>query len=248
LLAASLTAGAILGSGDRLLNLSSFCAAAGPSLGLEWQEVESSLRLNSPEGLLASWTLMVVAMMAPLAARPLDYVWERSLARRRPRAAMFLLAGYILPWVAFGLLALPVAAFAHALSATSGMLPLLLMAAIAFVWQASPWKQHSLNRCHSLVPLAAFGAPADRDALLFGVRQGGWCVASCCVIMILPFAVGDAHLPLMALLAVFAFVERLEPPRPARWRLSAPRFRRAKVMLGLSEAVAAVGILAGGQR
>jgi predicted metal-binding membrane protein len=185
--------------------------------------IEASFRLNSAGGLAASWAVMLLAMMAPLLAAPIDFLWERSLPRRRPRSAGLFLLGYALVWMPFAAVALALAAAAHGVAEAARVPALAVVAPVALLWQASPWKQQCLNRCHAVVPLAAFGLRADADALRFGASHGGWCVGACWALMALPLTAAGAHLPAMALVALFLFAERLERPQTATWRLRWPR-------------------------
>jgi predicted metal-binding membrane protein len=67
--------------------------------------------------------------------------------------------------------------------------------------------------------LAAFGAAADFDALLFGMKQGMWCAGSCWALMLFPMVFPRGHVFAMAAVAVLILGERLEEPRPPGWRL-----------------------------
>jgi predicted metal-binding membrane protein len=208
--------------GATLLNLPGLCAAAGLTPRLLLATLAAGLRLNSSGALAGSWGVMLLAMMAPLLARPVDHVWAGSSRRRRGRAASLFALGYFALWLAFGAVELAVAAVAHTVAQSLDVAPFLLAAAAAFLWQASPWKQHCLNRCHSMAPLAPLGIRADADALLFGARHAAWCVGSCWAIMVLPLAAGGWHLPVMAAAAGLALAERLDKPRPCRWALGRP--------------------------
>jgi predicted metal-binding membrane protein len=90
--------------------------------------------------------------------------------------------------------------------------------AAAALWQASPGKQWCLNRCHRRPQLAAFGVAADRDALVYGLTHGAVCAGACWGLMLLPLSVGSLHLPLMAVVALFAAAERVERPAPLAWQ------------------------------
>ena len=237
LLALSLAGWAGLIVDAPVVNLASFCVAAGAPTALGWSGVEAAFRLNGAGGLAGSWAVMLLAMMAPLLAARIDFVWERSLPRRRPRAAGLFLLGYALVWMPFAAVALALAAAAHGLAEAARVPALVAAAPVALLWQASPWKQHCLNRCHSVPPLAAFGARADADALRFGASHGGWCVGSCWALMALPLIAAGAHLAAMALVALFLFAERLDRPQAAVWRLRWPRAAAAAVAARLRRGI-----------
>jgi len=55
-------------------------------------------------------------------------------------------------------------------------IPELGVIIIAAIWQSSPIKQLCLNKGHDHWILSDFGWAAKRDAILFGVMHGIWCV------------------------------------------------------------------------
>lgn len=94
----------------------------------------------------------------------------------------------------------------------------------------SPAKQRCLNRCHRLPHLAAFGWPARRDALGFGLSHGAWCVGACWLLMLLPMLTARGHLALMAAVMLFLLAERLERPAAPAWRWRAPT-KAARILI-----------------
>ncbi len=166
------------------------------------------LAMIPPASLAAGWGLMLVAMMSPALILPIGHVRLRSFKRRRARAVVLFVAGYAATWMAVGCV-LP----------AGGIL-------LAIVWQLSPVKQRCLspvkqrclNRCHAQTELAAFGVAADLDALRFGASHGAWCAGSCWALMLSPMLLPRGHVAAMAIVAVLIFSERLEHPRPPRWR------------------------------
>jgi predicted metal-binding membrane protein len=186
-----------------------FCAPADRH-GAPWP----LLAFASPASLVAGWSLMVLAMMPPLIARPLLHVRAQSLARRRLRAMLLFGAGYGSVWLAAGVVLLPLA----------WLLPISVVALLALIWQVSPIKQACLNRCHRLPALSAFGLAADLDALGFGVGHALWCVGTCGPLMLLAESVqaGTGLIVAMPIAALFMLAERFERPGPFVWRLRLP--------------------------
>jgi predicted metal-binding membrane protein len=209
MLAVSLIAWVILFLQPRVSSCCSVNAA-----GVSW---EMLVALNPPRSLAGNWALMLVAMMAPMLVGPIYHIRVSSFARRRMWSTMLFGAAYGIVWMAAGLLMV-----AGQLAATWMMpqsyLPATIVGFIALVWQASPFKQRCLNRCHSHPSLAAFGFDADLDVLRMGWEQGLWCVASCWAAMLLPMLLPEGHFIAMVAVAVLMFCERLDPPRAPAWR------------------------------
>jgi len=186
-----------------------------------WAGIASAAAFNPPAVLAAGWALMLVAMMPPLLIAPMTYIWDRSLVRRRARSLALFFAGYALAWLPVGT-ALAALALAARAALGGSVLALVVALLCASAWQASPWKQACLNRCHRLPRLSAFGLAADRDALLFGLTHGFWCAGSCALAMAVPLFLPLGHMVAMLVLAFFLFSERLEPARPCSWGVKLP--------------------------
>jgi predicted metal-binding membrane protein len=197
---------------------------------------------RTPGALAGQAVLMFGAMMVPLAGAPVRHVLDRSLARRRVRAAALFTAAYGLAWTG-ATVALLLAAGWMA-GARSLTVPAMATLAVA-AWQCSPAKQHALNRCHGRPQLAAFGASADGDVLRFGLSHAGWCIASCGPLMLLPMLLGRGHLAAMAAVTLWVAGERFEAPAAPRWRVRGPghavRIAGARTQAWWRRASAAVG-------
>lgn len=178
--------------------------------------VALSLAILRAQPPLRPWLLMLIAMMLPLLARPLDHVWVRSLPRRRWQAVAEFLVAYVMVWTAAGaaLVLLAILLRASVGSLTAAALPL----AGAVAWRATPAWQVCQNRCHGIPRLDTFGLAAELDCLAYGARAAFWCIGTCWALMLLPLLV-RAHLPVMMAVALVAFIDRQAPPRPLRrWR------------------------------
>lgn len=213
-----LAAWSMLALGESELTLPALCSAGTPWGTPPSLPLDLALMLHSPAKLAADWALMVAAMMTPLLVAPLRHVRDRSFVRRRPCATLLFIAGYAAVWMIAGV-ALQAVALA-ALWAVPAPLPCLgVAAAAASTWQVSPAKQWCLNRCHRQPQLAAFGAAADRDAIVFGLTNGTSCAGACWALMLLMLLVGHAHLWAMIAVTLFVCAERLESPAPLAWRV-----------------------------
>jgi predicted metal-binding membrane protein len=164
------------------------------------------------------WLLMSAAMMLPT-ARPLIRLFDRMTAGRTNHATLhsLLIAGYMLAWSAFGLLAHLLdggvhAAFAnwlwlatHPWVAGAGVL------ALAGSFQFSSLKYHCLDKCRA--PLGFImtywrGARARREAFVLGLAHGIYCVGCCWALMLLMFVVGTGNFGLMLLLGLIMGFEK----------------------------------------
>jgi predicted metal-binding membrane protein len=213
LLLASLSGWFILAAIDQRIPLTEICAA---SIGLErlWYPPIGGTGQSVLAMLVLASFAMVLAMMAPLLTVPMTHLWIRSLARRRLRAVALFSLAYAAVWTA----AMTLLAIASAGLAALGIGWFVALALAAF-WQSTPARQGSLNRCHRLPRLGAFGWAADRDCLAYGFTSGLWCVGACWALMLLPMFVERGHF--LAMLAVMAFllIERQMPSRAVRWRM-----------------------------
>jgi predicted metal-binding membrane protein len=179
------------------------------------------LAMNPISSMTAGWALMLVAMMSPTLIPPVRHILNRSFKRRRARSVTLFVVGYAAIWTAAGGVLIAVRLMLHLLAPQS-YLPAVGVGILACVWQCSPLKQRCLNRSHHHRELAAFGIAADLDALRFGMTHGGWCVGSCWALMLLPMLLRQGHVAAMAVVTVVLISERLEQPRPLRWRLRFP--------------------------
>lgn len=176
----------------------------------------------SPSELAASWGVMLAAMMLPLVVGPVGYVRARSLRRHQAAATLGFLAGYLAIWMAAGL---PIVAFALflRLAADAPEAGFVFAMCLAIGWQATPWKQIALNRCHSRPPSPGIGTGALRSWVLFGGNHSLWCVASCGPVMLALLLVPPPSQLGMALGAFWIWVERLESPQSPAVGFKFPR-------------------------
>lgn len=204
----------ILGAGHAMLP--DFCSAMdGLASALLWPgALEAAFAINPPLGLLAEWALMLVAMMPPLLAMPLMYIWRASRPRKRAWIAAAFLVGYFGVWMAVGAI---LTAFALLLRVAFGSAALVVVVLLALLWSASPYQRAALNRGHRLQRIGLFGWRAIRDGAVYGALHGLWCVASCWVWMLVPLVAGAWHVPLMLIAGGVMLMERLSSPQPVRW-------------------------------
>lgn len=167
------------------------------------------------------WWVMMVAMMLPAAA-PTVLLYARAAlhapVRARPAIEAFL-AGYLIAWAGFSLLA---SVLQMALE-RSGALDAMTMAparrwlpAVALVaaglYQLSPVKQACLRHCRSPARfLSRHYRPGSAGALRMGLIHGSFCVGCCWLLMGLLFVGGVMNLAWIAILTVLVAGEKLLP-------------------------------------
>jgi len=212
--------------------VSAFCSS-----GTLWA-LPQSVRLNlalmlvSPAQLASGSALMIAAMMLPLTITPLRYVRDRSFARRRARATILFVAGYVVVWMIASVV-LQLIAFAARWAAFAPPLCFGLAVATAIVWQVSPTKQWCLNRCHRRPHLAAFGTAADCSTFGFGLTNGASCAGSCWALMLATVLAGQGHILAMIAVTLFVCAEQVEVPAPPGWRWRGPS-RALRIVAGQS--------------
>jgi predicted metal-binding membrane protein len=187
---------------------------SGPSTA----SLQMLLEMNAISSLLLGWGLMVVAMMLPKLIFPIQQIYTRSLKRRRFLSALLFVFGYVAVWMVVGVFMTAAILGLHLLMPNS-YVPAIGLGIVAIVWQFSPIKQRCLNRGHDHWTLAAFGWAANRDALLFGVMHGVWCVGSGWALMLLPMLLPKGHGLVMIIVTFIMISEHFEHPQVPRWRI-----------------------------
>ncbi|MGW8766802.1 DUF2182 domain-containing protein [Streptomyces sp. NPDC055815] len=167
---------------------------------------------------LLLWVTMMAAMMLPSMA-PVALTWVRGIGRQssgwtRTARTVEFVAGYLLVWAAFGLLAYAALAFTGDLvhdHPTAGRWIGAVAFLLAGLYQLGPLKHVCLRHCRDplghLVRYAAFRRPA-RD-LRVGVHHGAYCVGCCAGLMVVLVPLGMMNVAAMAGLALVIFVEKL---------------------------------------
>ncbi|WP_460473396.1 copper chaperone [Emticicia fontis] len=176
------------------------------------------LAMNPFSSLLTGWGLMVVAMMLPKLIFPIQLIYASSLKRQRLLSSLLFIFGYIGVWMIVGSFMIAIILGVHLLMPGS-YIPAIVLGIIAIIWQFSPIKQRCLNRGHDHWTLAAFGWAANRDAILFGVMHGVWCVGAGWALMLLPMLLPVGHNLAMILVTFIMLSEHLEHPQFPRWRI-----------------------------
>jgi predicted metal-binding membrane protein len=183
-----------------------------------------------PPLFLATWAVMMVAMMFPTAA-PMILTFHRVQAGKHARNEAFVstwvfVAAYMLVWVSLGALAYAGAVGAEAAAARANLsAPTAariggLLVLMAGAYQLSPLKNVCLAKCRT--PMT-FVLTSWRDgkagALRMGLEHGLLCIGCCWLLFLILFPLGIMNIAAMALVTLLVFAEKALPAgeRIARW-------------------------------
>ncbi len=179
--------------------------------------------------LIAMWSVMMIAMMAPMAAPSIAIFVrlgrDRSAERHSILHAGVLALGFLLSWFAYSLAAaslqwgLAHLGWAQHASPSSAWGGALLVLAGLYQW--SPLKHACLERCRSpLGMMLTSWRPGAAGALRMGAEHGAHCVACCWALMALMLLAGAMSPLWLAALAAYCIAERLLPAGPRIARLA----------------------------
>lgn len=171
-----------------------------------------------------SWIVMMAAMMFPSIV-PMVLVFSMVQRRRRARGALrrgvstnLFIAGYLVSWTAFGLVAYAAFTFVRTLSisalswAHGGRYAAGAVLLAAASYQLTPAKNACLRRCRGPLDFVLEHWHEGRlGALRMGAIHGGWCVGCCWMLMAALFALGVMSITWMILIAVVIAAEKLLP-------------------------------------
>ncbi|MGV6808109.1 MAG: DUF2182 domain-containing protein [bacterium] len=162
------------------------------------------------------WAIMMVAMMVPTAVRTL-MIFARLPGNGAARANGFL-AGYIIAWAGFSLIATLLQWQLDRLRLLSPMMfstnailgaSLLLLAAL---YQFSPLKKACLKHCQApAFFLSQHLRSGVAGAVGMGVHHGAYCIGCCWSLMLLLFVAGVMDLLWILVITLFVLMEKSLP-------------------------------------
>jgi predicted metal-binding membrane protein len=183
---------------------------------------------------VVSWVVMMGAMMFPSIA-PMVLTFAYVQRRRRDRGALagavstwVFVAGYLLTWTAFGLVAYGLYVGVRSLSIPGlswGRGGRYLAGGVllaAALYQLTPTKSSCLRRCRAPLDFVlTHWREGSAGALRMGAVHGAWCVGCCWALMASLFALGVMSLTWMVAIGGLIAVEKLLPRRGLANRLVA---------------------------
>lgn len=166
------------------------------------------------------WIVMMIGMMLP-SATPMILLFtmvQRKQGTHPARSIGAFIAGYLLVWGGFSLLA---AALQTVLVEMALLSPLLTPVSkwtagaaflLAGVYEFSAIKNRCLTLCvNPLRFVTSYWRPGVSGALRMGIVHGAFCLGCCWVLMLLLFAVGVMNLIWVALLAALVLLQKVLP-------------------------------------
>jgi predicted metal-binding membrane protein len=171
---------------------------------------------------LATWVVMMAAMMLPSAA-PMILMFDaiqigRSRQGRSVVPTWVFVGGYLIVWAAFG-----VVAYASALAAgwLSTSWPDLAMIAprvggavivAAGVYQLTPLKQACLSKCRTPTQFVLSSwRDGYRGTFRMGLEHGIYCLGCCWLLFVILFPLGIMNVAAMAVVALLVLAEKTLP-------------------------------------
>ena len=187
------------------------------------------------------WVTMTAAMMLPSAV-PTALVYARTAGGRLERTALFL-AGYLVAWTVYGLVAYGL--FRAVRAAAPGFLawdrggPWIAGAALAAAgaYELMPLKGVCLRHCRSPLHFVLRGwRPGAAGAVRMGAVHGAYCVGCCSGLMLVLFALGVMSLVWMAGVGALIFAQKVLPAGERLTRAFAVAFVAAGLWVAVAPA------------
>jgi predicted metal-binding membrane protein len=179
---------------------------------------------------LGVWVTMMAAMMLPSAVPAVLVVARVGAARGEPRAPAAFVAGYLVAWTVFGLLAYGAFRLIRALDPpflgwdAHGALVAGAAVAAAGLYQLTKLKLACLRHCRSPLQFVMRAwRPGPLGVVRVGAGHGAWCIGCCGGLMLILFALGVMSVLWMAIIAAAIFAEKVLPLGP-----------RARIALGVA--------------
>jgi predicted metal-binding membrane protein len=163
------------------------------------------------------WLTMMAAMMLP-SLSPMAVAYSRTAGGGRPRSVartMVFAAGYLLPWIAFGVLAYALVEAVRSLDLgfvawdRAGQYLAGGVILSAALYELTAAKGRCLLHCRDSHLLRR--EPGAAGALMMGMEQGGFCVGCSGALMAALFALGVMSSAWMLLVAALIAIEKLLP-------------------------------------
>jgi predicted metal-binding membrane protein len=180
--------------------------------------MSSSFQLGPLTGFVIAWLVMMAAMMLPSAA-PLVLLYRVAGPGARAINTVFLVAGYLIVWAAFGLPTFAVQQVLMTAASDGSIVERSLPYAVAVVlglaglYQFTPLKEACLRQCRSPLDFMVqrWRGAGPFAAMRLGIEHGAYCVGCCWGLMAVLVVAGSMGLAWVTLIALLVFVEKVLP-------------------------------------
>ena len=157
---------------------------------------------------LGVWLAMTIAMMLPTTVPHVRYIGFAVRESRRQRAILWFGFGYLVVWLAPGMLL--------AVLPPAPPMAVAIAVLVAGAWEWTPVKRRMLRRCCRTWPVRYAGPASDASALEYGIRHGLTCLAVSGPAMAALMLAGHPWWATAALSVLMAAQKLLSAPD--RWR------------------------------
>lgn len=164
------------------------------------------------------WFLMLIAMMLPLLFLSIEEIIKKNFKRKRKLSLVLFFIGYIFFWTIISIVLLAITSYLDQIL-NSRIIIGCLMVLVFILWQATPYKKISLNRCHLPANINPFGLQSSIDSLKFGIQKAFYCVGTCWPMMWLCLIWMEQMMFIMPLFTIVLLIEQISPKRPEKWGL-----------------------------
>ncbi len=193
----------------------------GTGAGMDMAMASPTMGMRAPL-FLATWVVMMVAMMFPTAA-PMILTFHKVQAGKRQRGEAFVatwvfVAAYMLIWTLSGGAAYAGALAAEAIAARAALSPATAariggaVLVTAGLYQLTPLKDLCLSKCRTPI---SFIMTSWRDgvagALRMGLLHGAYCLGCCWLLFVILFPLGMMNIAAMAMITLVIFAEKTLP-------------------------------------
>lgn len=179
---------------DRTTTLAALALAAATAIA--WLDLAQRPMAMDLAGTLASWTLMMAAMMLPSIA-PLVLLYRGS--------RVLLVTGYLLVWAAIGFIPYLLMDWTMMFEPRRAAVVL----ALAGVYELTPLKTACLRHCQS--PVTFLVRHFQHSALRLGMEHGVWCLGCCVGLMAVLVFAASMDLRWAAAIAAVVLVQKVLP-------------------------------------
>jgi predicted metal-binding membrane protein len=179
--------------------------------------------LGSVGFFVTAWVVMMAAMMFP-SVLPMVRTFAMVQSGRAedggwtPVSSTLFVAGYVVVWTAFGLLAYAAFDLVSSLDVSAlswdrdGPFVAAAVLVAAAVYELTPLKEACLRKCRNplgFVVSSWRGGPMG--AVMMGAEHGAWCVGCCWALMAALFALGVMSIGWMVFIAALVAAEKMLP-------------------------------------